>query len=93
MDAEERKAAVLEKMVRRRQWGMNYRPVEKTLSSVPKRCRRDARKDLEELAREGWVERHKNGACVSLDPTARTEIRRFLERHGSIERWLLDRLF
>lgn len=83
----------MEKMLRRRQWGMSYRPVEETVSSVPKRFRKEALQDLEELIRDGWVERHKNGACVSLDPSRKGKIRSFLEEHGNLEQWLLEALF
>ncbi len=93
MDAEERKATVLEKMARRNQWGMNYRPVETTLSNIPERFRREARRDLEALIQAGWVERHKNGACVSLSSARKGDIRGFLEEHGGLEDWLLDHLF
>ncbi|MDY6773659.1 MAG: hypothetical protein SVS85_00540 [Candidatus Nanohaloarchaea archaeon] len=93
MDPEKRKAVILEKMVRRRQWGMSYRPVEETVSSVPNRFRKEARQDLEELIRDSWMERHKNGACVSLNSSRKDEIRSFLEEHGDLEQWLLETLF
>lgn len=72
---------------------MSYRPVEETVSSVPKRFRKEAREDLEEMIGDGWVERHKNGACVSLKPSRKGEIRGFLEDHGNLEQWLLEALF
>jgi hypothetical protein len=88
-----KKAALIEGMVRRKQWSMKYKNIEDTVSKLPNREKKEALEILEELVQDGWAEYHKNGECVSLRSNKRKEIREFLEEHSDMEDWMLDSLF
>ncbi len=51
-----RKAALIEGMVRRRQWKMSYKTVEDTISKLPNREKKKALEIIDELVNEGWAE-------------------------------------
>ncbi len=89
----ERKAALLEGMVRRRQWRMNYKSLEHTVSRLPNREKDKALELIDELVDEGWAEYHKNGDCISLNSARRSEIKDFLEKYSDMENWMLESLF
>ena len=93
MEREKKRAALIEGMVRRKQWSMKYKNVEGTVSKLPNREKKEALKILEELVQDGWAEYHKNGECVSLRSGKRKEIREFLEEHSDMQDWMLDSLF
>jgi len=93
LSRKERKAALIEGMVRRRQWKMSYKTVEDTISKLPTREKKDALQILDDLVNKGWAEYHKNGECVSLRSSKRKEIREFLEEYSEMEGWMLDTLF
>lgn len=93
LSREEKKAALIEGMVRRNQWSMKYKNIEDTVSKLPNREKKDAIKILDELVQEGWAEYHKNKECISLRSSKRAEIRDFLEEHSEMEDWMLDSLF
>jgi hypothetical protein len=93
MEREKKKAALIEGMVRRKQWSMKYKNVEDTVSKLPNREKKKALEILEELVQDGWAEYHKNGECVSLRSSKREEIREFLEEHSEMQDWMLDSLF
>lgn len=88
-----KKAAIIEGMVRRRQWSMSYKTIEDTVSKLPNREKEKALEIIDELVSKGWAEYHKNGECVSLNSSNREEIRVFLEEHSEMEDWMLDSLF
>jgi hypothetical protein len=88
-----RKSALIEGMVRRRQWKMSYKTLEDTVSKLPDREKKQAMEIIDELVNEGWAEYHKNGKCVSLRSSKRGEIREFLEEYSEMEDWMLDTLF
>lgn len=88
-----KKAALIEGMVRRKQWSMKYKNVEDTVSKLPNREKKEAMKILEKLVQDGWAEYHKNKECISLRSNKRKEIRNFLEEHSEMEDWMLDSLF
>jgi hypothetical protein len=88
-----RKAAIIEGMVRRRQWSMSYKTVEDTVSRLPNREKKKAIDIIDELVNQGWMEYHKAGECVSLRSSERSEIREFLEEYSYMEDWMLDSLF
>ena len=88
-----RKAALIEGMVRRRQWKMSYKTIEDTVSKLPGREKKQTLEIIDELVSEGWAEYHKNGECVSLRSSKRKEIRDFLEQYSEMESWMLDTLF
>jgi hypothetical protein len=88
-----RKAALIEGMVRRRQWKMSYKTLEDTVSKLPDREKKQALDIIDDLVIEGWAEYHKNGECVSLRSSKRKEIRDFLEEYSEMENWMLDTLF
>ncbi|MDY6774170.1 MAG: hypothetical protein SVS85_03120 [Candidatus Nanohaloarchaea archaeon] len=92
MEQERIKLLIVESMVRRKQWGMGYRPIEETLSKVPKRERKEALQVIERLVQEGLAEYHKNGTCVSLVSSRREEVESYLRENGNIPGWMLDRL-
>lgn len=87
------KAAILEGMIRRRQWSMSYKTVEDTLSKMPKRLRGRGREVVDGLVKEGWAEYHKNGQCVSLRSAVRERIREFVLENGDMPGWMLEELF
>jgi len=87
------KASLIEGMVQRRQWKMNYKSIENTVSKLPNRKKRKAFNLIDELVKEGWAEYHKNGSCISLTSSKKGEIRNFLEKHGDMDDWMLDSLF
>lgn len=89
----ERKAALIEGMVRRRQWKMSYKTLEDTVSKLPDREKKQSLDTIDELVNEGWAEYHKNGDCISLRSPKRKEIREFLEKYSEMEDWMLDTLF
>lgn len=88
-----RKAAIIEGMVRRRQWSMSYKTVEDTVSKLPNREKKKALEAIDELVNRGWAEYHKGGECVSLRSSKRSEIREFLEEHSDMEDWMIESLF
>lgn len=88
-----RKAILIEGMVRRRQWSMNYKTLEDTVSKMSQRHKKDAEEIIDDLVKKGWAEYHKGGKCVSLRSSRRSEIRDFLEKHSEMEDWLLDTFF
>ena len=90
---EKKKAALIEGMVRRKQWQMKYKNVEDTVSKLPNREKKEALEILDELVQEGWAEYHKNKECISLRSNKREEIRKFLEEHSDMDDWMLDSLF
>jgi len=93
LSQEKKKAALIEGMVRRKQWSMKYKNVEDTISKLPNREKKEALEILEELVQDGWGEYQKNKQCVSLRSNKRKEIRDFLEEHSEMENWMLDSLF
>lgn len=90
---EESKAALIQGMVRRRQWKMSYKTVEDTITKLPNRKKKQALSIIDDLVNKGWAEYHKNGECVSLRSSKRSEIREFLEEYSEMEDWMLDTLF
>jgi len=93
LSQEKKKAALIEGMVRRKQWSMKYKNVEDTVSKLPNREKKQALKILEELVQDGWAEYHKNEECISLKSNKRKDIREFLKEHSDMEDWMLDSLF
>lgn len=93
MNRKEKKAALVEGMVQRRQWRMSYKSVEDTVSKLPNRVKKEALEILDELVKEGWAEYHKNGECISLRSSKKGEIREFLEKNSEMEEWMLESLF
>lgn len=93
LSRDKKKAALIEGMVRRKQWQMKYKNIEDTVSKLPNREKKDAINILDELVQEGWAEYHKNKECVSLRTNKRAEIREFLEEHSDMQEWMLDSLF
>lgn len=91
--SQEKKAALIEGMVRRRQWKMSYKTVNDTVSKLPNREKKQAEKLLHQLVQDGWAEYHKNQECISLRSTKKQEIKEFLEEHSKMQAWMLDSLF
>lgn len=88
-----RKVAIIEGMVRRRQWSMSYKTVEDTVSKLPNREKKEALEIVDELVDQGWAEYHKGRECISLNSSKRSEIKKFLEERSEMEDWMLDSLF
>ena len=93
LSREEKKEALIEGMVRRKQWSTKYKNIEHTVSKLPKRVKKDAKEILNDMVQEGWAEFHINNECISLRSNKRAEIRDFLEDHSDMEDWMLDSLF
>ena len=72
---------ILSKLYRRSLWGKSYTTIENSLSKIPKHNRGKAEEILEELIKEGLLQLHKGGSCVSLNPSAKQEIEDRLEDH------------
>ena len=87
------KASLLEGMVKRRQWSMNYKSIEDTVSKLPNRKKKKALDLVDQLVKQGWAEYHKNKECVSLRSGRREEIREYLEEHSEMQDWMLESLF
>jgi hypothetical protein len=90
---QEKKAALIEGMVRRSQWKMSYKTVDDTVSKLPNREKKHAEKMLDEMVKNGLAEYHKNGKCISLKSSKKKEIKAFLEKHSDMQNWMLDQLF
>lgn len=93
LSREVKRAALIEGMVRRNQWSMNYKNIEHTVSKLPTRVKKEAKEILDDMVQEGWAEYHKNKDCISLRSNKRAEIREFLEEQSDMEEWMLDSLF
>lgn len=93
MNEKEATVAVIEGMVQRRQWSMNYKSVEDALSKLPSRLKKLRRKALDALVAKGWAGYHKNNSCVSLNSSKKDVIKRFLKEHGDLDTWVLEALF
>jgi|GEM_PF-1685891 len=90
---EKKKAALIEGIVRRKQWSMKYKNIEDTVSKLPSREKKEALNILEELVQDDWAEYHKNGECISLRSNKREEIKNFLKEHSDMQDWMLESLF
>lgn len=67
---EEKKIAILSKLARRNKIGMNYVPIEKTVSKIPSHARGNIGDIIDEMYKDGLLEYHKNKNCISLRPKA-----------------------
>lgn len=68
LSKQEKKIAILSKLARRNKIGMNYIPVEKTVSRIPTHARGNIENIIDEMYKDGLLEYHKNKKCISLRP-------------------------
>jgi hypothetical protein len=87
---DEKKIAILAKLARHRRIGMNYTPIENTLSKLPAHARGDIQAIIEEMHKDGIIEFHKGKECISLNPAALEEITAILD--GEIPPYYLEKL-
>jgi len=73
--------SILSKLYRRSLWGKSYTTLENSLSKIPNHNKGKAKEVLEELRKEGLVQFHKRGSCVSLNPNAKEKIEDILQDH------------
>ncbi|MFB6294718.1 MAG: hypothetical protein ABEI97_03080 [Candidatus Nanohaloarchaea archaeon] len=86
---EELDREILGKLWRRGLFGGRYQPVEQVVSAIPRELRGRARDRITALWRDGLLRRHKNGACVSIDPRRTDAVRQRLD--GYLPDYYLDR--
>lgn len=70
LSRQEQKVAILAKLARRRNIGMDYLPVQKALGRIPAHARGDVRDVLDELYKAEIIEYHKDRDCISIAPGA-----------------------
>jgi len=87
------KAALIEGMVRRRQWRMSYKTIEHTVSKLPNREKQKAKEILDRMVKQGWAEYHKNQECISLNSSKKKDIKKFLKDNSDMQDWMIDQLF
>jgi hypothetical protein len=90
LDREDKKIAILVKLVRRNKIGMNYIPKEKAFSKIPKHARGNLNDILDNLHRNGLTEYHKDKNCISLNPKSIEETAEKIEEE--VPNYILNRL-
>lgn len=66
-------------------WGeiyTNYTRMKKRLHHIVKNNGKNVERQVKALVKQDWVEIHKNGDTLSLNPVYQVEIRGFKEQHG-----------
>jgi len=80
---EELQAAIMGFLLREGRWGAHYFPVDTLTRWFAKKVGdgRRVRKCLKELINMGYLSPHKKGDTVSLNPSRRQDIDRFIKEH------------
>ncbi|MFB6295085.1 MAG: hypothetical protein ABEI97_04960 [Candidatus Nanohaloarchaea archaeon] len=90
LSRDEQKIAVLAKLARGRNIGMDYIPVEKVLGRIPSHARGDIQSVLDEMYRERLIEYHKGKDCISLNGE---QLGRVVDMIGDeVPDYIIDRL-
>ena len=79
-----KKIAILSKLARRNKIGMNYIPIEKTVSKIPVHARGDIGDIIDEMYKSGLLEYHENKNCISLNPKS---VNRVIDKFRFRLRW------
>ncbi len=83
---EEIKADLLNKLMRRGCWGGRYMPIESLVNWITKKVKRNGkriRRLIRELVEQEYLLVHKGGRTISLNPSFKNEIIKYIE--GIIE--------
>ncbi len=88
------RAALMETMVQRNQWSMNYKNIERTVSGFPERIpKADLRDELDRMVKDGIAEYHKNKKCISLRSARSKDVKEYIEKHGEMAQYKIDHFF
>ncbi|KXB06186.1 hypothetical protein AKJ51_04095 [candidate division MSBL1 archaeon SCGC-AAA382A20] len=80
-------AAGISKLARRNKIGMDYIPIEKTVSKIPVHARGDI---IDEMYKSGLLEYHKNKDCISLNPKSVNRVIGIIE--GEVPDYIIEKL-
>lgn len=72
---------ILTKLFRNDFWGASYTTVKNCLSKIPKHDHGKAKKEMDDMNKDGLIQFHKRKKCVSLNPSAKDEIEEKLRDH------------
>lgn len=81
---QELKALILNFIMRKGRWGEHYFPIgtmAKWLGQVVQNNGKNVRKNVDELAKDGYLILWKRNATASLNPRAKREIIEFIEKY------------
>ena len=81
--AEEIKADLMNRLLRRNCWGARYLPLATLVNWLSRKVRRNGRRvrdAVDQLIKEGYLISHKKDATISLNPARSKEIVEYIEK-------------